>query len=409
MQLGGRGGGGMNELKVWIRQEDFDRLERAVCRGPSGRRQAEPPLAERQRLGIDCTEDGLWVVRARIPAGRLHAHQIRGLAEVLRHYSHEGAWRLTERQGLELAGVTPERTPTLLRHLALLGISTRDTTGNTLRSMTICPMAGICPSEPIDVTPHMLQAARRLARDPLTRSLPRKLKIGFAGCGEGCSRGTHNDITAIATQRGSRRGFRLAVSAPVAGGCPVVVEELSEERVLFPALEAAVAVYRRWLDRSRSGRSRLDFLVRGFAADGVLDAYHAERARRLAAFDPRGAPRGRWREPAPSCRAHGSAPDGAVPQSQAGRYAVPLRLPHGELDARALRGLDALLRRHGLPELRLTPRRDVLIPHVREGEVASVLGALSSLQPEPLRQSHGAVPAQASPGLSKAHCLCQVA
>jgi sulfite reductase beta subunit-like hemoprotein len=371
----------MSELDIWIRQEDFDRLEGALDHCPSACPRPGLPLAECQRLGIRGRPgDQCWSVRARLPAARVQARQLPGLAAVLEHYSSSGVLRLTARQGLEIPETRPSQAPALLRHLALLGISTRDTVGNSLREMTICPMAGICPSEQVDLTPHLLQAARRLARNPLSHGLPRKLRVGFAGCGEACAAGTNDDIAVIATRRDGRRGFRLVAHGPAPGAPAVVLEELLAETALLPALEAAVAVYCGSLARGRAPRSRLDFLVHGFAAEGVLEAYRSERARRVAEFDPRGAPRGRWREAMHDRSTQGEAPLGALPQRQSGLFAVPAGLPHGELTASDLRRLHALLRRYALPELRLTPARDLLVPHVPRAEVHAVRQALDAMR-----------------------------
>jgi len=40
-----------------------------------------------------------------------------------------------------------------MRRLAAAGITTREACGNSVRNVTACPYAGVCPDESFDVTP----------------------------------------------------------------------------------------------------------------------------------------------------------------------------------------------------------------------------------------------------------------
>src|SRR5207249_1586903 len=75
-----------------------------------------------------------------------------------------------------------ENVGAAMRLLADAGLTTREACGNTVRNVTACPLAGICPGEAFDVTPYALGVSRYLLRHPDFHDLPRKFKIAFSGC-----------------------------------------------------------------------------------------------------------------------------------------------------------------------------------------------------------------------------------
>src|SRR5438477_10519858 len=92
-----------------------------------------------------------------------------------------------------------------MRLLADAGLTTREACGNTVRNITACPVAGICPGEAFDVTPYALGVSRYLLRHPDFHDLPRKFKIAFSGCADdgGCAVVGIHDVGLIAQVRGS--------------------------------------------------------------------------------------------------------------------------------------------------------------------------------------------------------------
>ena len=62
------------------------------------------------------------------------------------------------------------------------GLTTREACGNTVRNVTSCPLAGVCPTESFDVTPYALATSRFFMRHPDFHDMPRKFKIAFSGC-----------------------------------------------------------------------------------------------------------------------------------------------------------------------------------------------------------------------------------
>ncbi len=118
--------------------------------------------------------------RIKIPFGGLNAEQIEVLAELAEEYS-DGIAHVTTRQDVQLHFVHIEDTPTLMRRLAAVGITTREACGNTVRNVTACPLAGVCRDQAFDVTPYA-QAPRVFpARPPRLPGLRAQVQGGLFG------------------------------------------------------------------------------------------------------------------------------------------------------------------------------------------------------------------------------------
>ena len=159
--------------------------------------------------------DAPGMQRIKIPFGGLNARQLEVLAELAEEYS-DGIAHVTTRQDFQLHFVHIEDTPSLMRRLAAVGITTREACGNTVRNVTACPYAGICRDQAFDVTPYAKALAYFLLGHPDTQDFGRKFKVAFSGCrDEACGLAHMHDIGAVAVtreQNGSiQRGFELYV------------------------------------------------------------------------------------------------------------------------------------------------------------------------------------------------------
>ena len=96
--------------------------------------------------------DAPGMQRIKIPGGGLSAEQLETLSDLAEEYS-DGIAHITTRQDVQLHYVHIDDTPSLMRRLAAAGITTREACGNSVRNVTACPYAGVCPDEVFDVTP----------------------------------------------------------------------------------------------------------------------------------------------------------------------------------------------------------------------------------------------------------------
>ncbi len=149
--------------------------------------------------------------RIKVPGGGLDARQLEMLADLAEEYS-DGIAHVTTRQDIQLHYVHIEDTPTLMRRLAAVDITTREACGNSVRNVTTCPFAGVCQDEVFDVTPYARALSRFLLGHPDVQNFGRKFKPSFSGCPqEACGLTQMHDLGLIAatrTENGQeKRGF----------------------------------------------------------------------------------------------------------------------------------------------------------------------------------------------------------
>src|SRR5207237_8561522 len=98
-------------------------------------------------------QDGVHMIRTKIPGGLLTADQMRSLAEVADRFGG-GKGHLTTRQNMQYHFVPLAQVPDALHLLADVRLTTREACYNTVRNVTACPLAGVHAEEPFDVQPY---------------------------------------------------------------------------------------------------------------------------------------------------------------------------------------------------------------------------------------------------------------
>jgi len=165
--------------------------------------------------GPDTAWDAPGMLRIKIPFGGLNTRQLEVMAELAEEYS-EGIAHVTTRQDFQLHFIHIEDTPTIMRRLGAVGITTREACGNSVRNVTACPIAGVCHGETFDVTPYAQALAEFLLGHPDAQDFGRKVKIAFSGCkDEACGLTNMHDFGAIGVKRmidgQEKRGFEFYV------------------------------------------------------------------------------------------------------------------------------------------------------------------------------------------------------
>jgi len=343
-------------------------------------------------------QPGFQMLRIKIAAGVLTPAQLRVLAVIADEYS-TGRGHLTTRENVQFHFVKLENVGAAMRLLADAGLTTREACGNTVRNVTACPVAGICPDEAFDVTPYALGVSRYLLRHPDFHDLPRKFKIAFSGCendGDCAVAGIH-DVGLIAQVRGnngtSHRGFRVLVGGGL-GSLPTeaaVLTDFLPEEELLPTIEAVLRVFTETGNRKNKLMARLKFVLR---AKGI------EEFRRLVAEKRKvsQAPAETFTVPSPirpSLVTIAPAPlssSAAEPrtdpeydrwaehnlmsQRQAGYGGVWVKLSAGTLRSNQMRGLADVLEKNKLTGVRIAVNQDLVIPWVPFDRVRAIYDEL---------------------------------
>jgi len=155
--------------------------------------------------------DAPGMQRIKIPLGGMNAEQLETMADLAEEYS-DGIAHVTTRQDFQLHFIHIDDTPALMRRLAAVGITTREACGNSVRNVTACPYAGVCPDEAFDVTPYGRALAKFLLGHPDCQDFGRKFKPAFSGCKQhACGLVNIHDVGAIAVSREENGQVRLGL------------------------------------------------------------------------------------------------------------------------------------------------------------------------------------------------------
>jgi len=342
--------------------------------------------------------DAPGMQRIKIPFGGLMARQLEILAELAEEYS-DGIAHVTTRQDFQLHFVHIEDTPSLMRRLAAVGITTREACGNTVRNVTACPVAGVCRTQIFDVTPYAKALAYFLMGHPDTQSFGRKFKISFSGCcEESCGLAHMHDFGAIAVERevdGKRkRGFELWVGGGL-GAVPQLARLFTEflpEEELLPVAQAMARVFARLGEKKNRNTARLKFLVAKLGIDEFRRLVMEERA--SLPYDQR------WTEylehveraeeprlkPPSLLQIEGAAAGeftrwaatNVYPQRQRGYSTVTVALPLGDITSDQLRALADIARGFIEDTIRTTVEQNMVLRWVSDGDLPEVHAALQA-------------------------------
>ena len=203
------------------------------------------------------------MVRIKIPFGGLTANQLRRIAELADTYA-TGVGHITTRQDIQLHFVPLQQVGTVMRKLAEVDVTTREACANTVRNVTACALAGICPGEIFDVTPYAKTVAYHLLRNPLNQSLPRKFKIAFSGCQRDCALTPIHDVGLLAMRNEQGAiGFKMSVGGGL-GSTPRIAKVLREfvpMDELIPSIEAVIKVFDNLGNRKNRSKARMKFVI----------------------------------------------------------------------------------------------------------------------------------------------------
>lgn len=348
--------------------------------------------------GPETIWDAPGMQRIKIPFGGVTPDQMDVLADLAEEYS-DAILHVTTRQDFQLHFVHIDDTPSLMRRLAAVGITTREACGNSVRNVTACPLAGVCHDEVFDVTPYAKECARFLLGHPDTQDFGRKVKIAFSGCKDhACGLVTMHDLGAIAvtrTENGKEhRGFELYVGGGL-GAVPhqaKLFEEFLPEEELLPTAQAIGRVFARLGEKSNRARARIKFLI---AKLGIEEFKKLVLEERESIQDDK-----RWTSYLPDAPNYKETPlKESVPlnghqrlddfnewyvtnvyqQRQEGYVVVTVTMPLGDLSSWQMRELAEVTRRFAGENIRTTVEQNMVMRWVSEADVPELYGELKRI------------------------------
>lgn len=234
--------------------------------------------AKRVPMGIyEQRTTGKFMVRVRIPAGVVLIPQILKIAELSKKFG-DGIVHITTRQDMQIHSVDIESTPIILDELLEVGLSPRGGGGNTVRNITTCPMAGLCPYEEFDVTPYAGALTWLLISDESSFNLPRKFKIGFSGCSKDCGFVSVADCGFFA----HRTSGAIRFSVYAGGGLGphartgIKIEDSINVNELYLVAESVKRVFDKYGDRRNKHTARLRYVLERIGEERFVEEYKKE-------------------------------------------------------------------------------------------------------------------------------------
>jgi ferredoxin-nitrite reductase len=318
-------------------------------------------------------DSGYFMMRTKIPGGQLTGAQAILLSELADEFAH-GFCDITTRQTIQYHWLRIEDVPPIFDALEKVGIITSGACGDITRNVACCSVSGINPDEILDATPQMLEISRGLTNTKEFSNLPRKYKISISGCHIHCHQPDINCLGffGLINDRGEA-GFGVKVggglsSAPhLAKTLPVWI---SPEEA-WPVAKAISQVYRDEGYRAKRNRARFKFLVADWGTERILAESEARLGHQLERHSEFVFPRDQEADHM-----------GIHAQVQPGLYWVGLTFPGGRIRNGALAGVGRLAKKYcesGQDFVRLTNKQNLLIPHVREGNLPAMKDEMDKL------------------------------
>lgn len=222
-------------------------------------------------------QQGVQMIRIKLPYGRVTANQLRRIADVSDEYS-TGRLHITTRQDIQIHYVSLDRTPQLWADLEKDDVTLREACGNTVRNVTASDLAGIDPEELFDVTPYADLVYRYFLRKPFGQELGRKIKIAFSSSDKDDALTFIHDFGFIPRIENEVKGFKVLVGGGL-GAQPFLAKtafEFLEAEKLIPFVEASIRVFDRHGERNSRNKARLKFLINKIGFEDFIDLVKEE-------------------------------------------------------------------------------------------------------------------------------------
>ncbi|WP_159017921.1 HEPN domain-containing protein [Algibacter sp. L3A6] len=322
-------------------------------------------------------QEGVQMIRIKIPFGKMKSNQLRRIADVSDEYSR-GRLHITTRQDIQIHYVDLQRTPELWAELEKDEVTVREACGNVVRNVTASETAGIDVNELFDVSPYADAIFKFFLRNPICQEMGRKFKVSFSNTDEDTGLSYLHDIGFIAKVENGVRGFKVMVAGGL-GSQPRHAEELFSflpTDKIIPVMEGVLRVFDRYGERKSRAKARMKFLLKDIGLEAFkaliaeeqkaiefktvaidADAYVAStpvsveapqvEIKDQAAFDL-------WKS------------TNLIPQKQEGYVAIGVKVLLGDFYTDKARLLANLVDKYAAGEIRLTLRQNIVIPFVKE-------------------------------------------
>ena len=345
-------------------------------RGPLG-------IGKLRMVGVyDDRFEDTFMMRLRIPGGRLNADQLDAITDITDEFSvrspgaseRDRFSEISTRQNFQIHWIRFEHLAEIWQRLGAVGVGSVEACGNTMRNVTSCPVDGIDSEGVLDVAAVVAAVGALIETDePLTAFLPRKFKVAVTGCPTDCMIARVNCVAFTPSQRGGRLGFGVHVGGGLSD-YPRMATELDmfvEPSGVPVVVKAILELFCAEGDYEHSGVNRFRALVHQLGPDRVAAEIRARVP--SGTVEPRGEDLSTW-----EITDHlGVHPD------RFGTHYVGLSVPVGRLGVDDMREMSRVARLHGDGNLRLTQRQNFVITGVGDVDALLAEPLVARFRPEP--------------------------
>ncbi|RMH64268.1 MAG: ferredoxin--nitrite reductase [Cyanobacteria bacterium J003] len=325
---------------------------------------------------------GKFMMRLRVPNGILTSQQLRTLGEIVDRYGENGSGDITTRQNIQIRGLPIEDIPQVLEQLRACGLTSVQSGMDNVRNLTGSPVAGIDAAELIDTRPLLMKLQAMITNNgqgnPEFSNLPRKFNIAIEGGRDNSVHAEINDIAFVPAYRQGRLGFNVLVGGLLSArrctaAVPLDAWVPPDEAVVY-LCRAILEIFRDHGLRGNRQKARLRWLIDEWGMEKFRAAVAAKLPFALLSAAPKD-------EIAWDKQYH----LGVHRQKQRRLNYVGLHVPVGRLYAPDFCELARIAQVYGQSEVRLTVEQNVIIPHVTDAVLPSLLREplLGKFRPEP--------------------------
>ena len=322
-------------------------------------------------------QEGVQMIRIKLPYGKVLSHQLRRIAEVSDEYSRSRL-HITTRQDIQIHYVDINRTPELWAELERDDVTIREACGNTVRNVTASETAGIDINEPFDVSPYADALFKFFLRNSVCQEMGRKFKVSFSASDEDTGLSYMHDLGFIAKIENGVKGFKVMLGGGL-GSQPrhadLFYEFLASDKII-PLMEGVLRVFDRYGERKSRAKARLKFLIKDIGLEAfkqlveeeqnaielksvAIDVSNYITSKPVSIKAPKVAIKNNeaynlWKS------------TNVIPQKQEGYVAIGIKVLLGDFYTDKARLLADLVEQYAAGEMRLSLRQNILIPFVKE-------------------------------------------
>ena len=334
-------------------------------------------------------QQGVQMVRIKLPMGRFTAKQLKKIAYVADEYG-SGNLHITTRQDIQLHYVELDRTPQLWEELEKDQITLREACGNTVRNVTASATAGVDLDEPFDIIPFAEAFFQYFLRNPICQDMGRKIKVAFSSNKQDDALTFIHDLGFIPKIKDGKAGFQLMLGGGI-GSQPMPSQKLFDFLTtdqIIPYSEAIIRLFDRHGERNKRNKARLKFLVKDLGLEQFLTLVEVEKKSLLTQSLPIQTTERKLDAAQIKLDEIDVQTDSAFtqwkkvntfPQKQTGYLSVGIAVQTGDISSNKARKLAEVITRFTKNDNRFTIAQSILLRDVKEEHLPALYLALKAL------------------------------